>query len=68
MSSIKDGLWFIMIKYEVFIDEDDLRMIEELRSRGISINNIFRNAIISNYAYRCRDLMDRLEIVKEQYE
>lgn len=57
-----------MIKYEVFIEEDDLRMIEELSSCGVSVNDIFRNAIFSNYAYRCRDLMDRLEIVKEQYE
>lgn len=57
-----------MIKYEVFIEEDDLRMIEELISRGVSISIIFRNAIFSNYTYRCRDLMDRLEIVKEQYE
>lgn len=57
-----------MIKYEVFIEEDDLKMIEELASCGVSINDIFRSAIFSNYAYRCRDLMDRLEIVKEQYE
>lgn len=57
-----------MIKYEVFIEEDDLKMIEELASCGVSINDIFRSAIFSNYAYRCRDLMDRLQIVKEQYE
>lgn len=57
-----------MIKYEVFIEEDDLRMIEELISRGVSISIIFRNAIFSNYTYRRRELMDRLEIVKEQYE
>lgn len=57
-----------MIRYEVFIEEDDLRMIEELSSRGVFISIIFRNAIFSNYTYKCRDLMDRLEIVKEQYE
>lgn len=57
-----------MIKYEVFIEEDDLRMIEELRSCGVSISILFRNAIFSNYTYRRRELMDRLEIVKEQYE
>lgn len=57
-----------MIKYEVFIEEDDLRMIEELSACGVSIGIIFRNAIFSNYTYRRRELMDRLEIVKEQYE
>nr|DAJ49638.1 MAG TPA: hypothetical protein [Caudoviricetes sp.]DAU40106.1 MAG TPA: hypothetical protein [Caudoviricetes sp.] len=57
-----------MIKYEVFIEEDDLRMIEELSACGVSISIIFRNAIFSNYTYRRRELMDRLEIVKEQYE
>ena len=57
-----------MIKYEVFIEEDDLKMIEELASCGVSISIIFRNAIFSNYTHRCRGLMDRLEIVKEQYE
>lgn len=57
-----------MIKYEVFIEEDDLKMIEELASCGVSISIIFRNAIFSNYTYRRRELMDRLEIVKKQYE
>lgn len=57
-----------MIKYEVFIEEDDLKMIEKLTSFGVSISIIFRNAIFSNYTYRRRELMDRLEIVKEQYE
>lgn len=57
-----------MIKYEVFIEEDDLRMIEELSACGVSISNIFRTGIFTNYMYRRRELMDRLEIVKEQYE